>query len=122
MRSTHIAPSSDLPAWVVALACGLALASFVLLIIEMRRRERGGIVIAATGLIALLALLTAVLRPVRIDAHESVVGAKVVVLAYVSRSMALEDGARKRRDARDAAALAIAKANPGARIRVLGFG
>src|SRR5262245_6066177 len=107
MRSTHFAPSSDLPPWVVALACGLAIASFVLLPIEMRRRERGGVVMAATGFVALVALLAAVLRPVRIDAHESVVGAKIVVLADASRSIALKDGARTRRDVRDAAIAAL---------------
>src|SRR5207247_299797 len=90
--TTHLATSSDLPAWAVVLAIVLACASFVMLLVEMRRRERGGVVIAGTGLLALLALLTAILRPVRVSARESVVGARVVVLADTSRSMALDEG------------------------------
>ncbi len=89
MPTTRFAPTSDLPAWAVAIACALALASFMLLLVEMRRRERGGISIVATGIVAVGALLFAVLRPVKIAARESVVGARVVVLADASRSMAL---------------------------------
>jgi peroxiredoxin len=75
----------------------------------MRRREHGGVLIVATGLLSLVALLAAVLRPVKIDARESVVGARVIVLADTSRSMALKDGSAPRREARDRALADLAK-------------
>ena len=64
MPTTHLAPSADLPPWAGVLALALAVTSFGLLLVEMRRRERGGTTILATGVLALVALLAAVLRPV----------------------------------------------------------
>jgi uncharacterized membrane protein len=122
MPTTHLAPSADLPSWAGVLAVLLVVVSLGLLVVEMRRRERGGVAILASGLLALLALLAAVLRPVRIAARESVVGARVVVLADASRSMALKDGARTRREARDKALESLGKIAKDARLLVLGFG
>lgn len=123
MPTTRFAPTSDLPAWAVALACALALASFALLLVELRRRERGGALIVGTGLVAVGALLFAVLRPVRIAARESVVGARVVVLADASRSMALPgDHGGARLAQRDEAIAALQKNPRDARLLVLGFG
>src|SRR5580658_395471 len=104
MPTTRFAPTSDLPAWAVVLACAVALASFALLLVEMRRRERGGVLVVGTGIVAVGTLLLAVLRPVKIAARESVVGARVVVLADASRSMALPgDNGAARLAARDQA-------------------
>jgi uncharacterized membrane protein len=123
MPTTRLASSSDLPSWAVLLAIALTLGSFVLLMIEMRRRERGGAAIVVTGLVAVVALLVAVLRPVKIAARESVVGARVVVLADTSRSMALAgDGGKLRAEARDLAIAALGKSARDARVMVLGFG
>ncbi len=122
MPTTHLAPSADLPSWAGVLAVLLVLVSLGLLVVEMRRRERGGVAILASGMLALLALLAAVLRPVRIAARESVVGARVVVLADASRSMALKDGGRTRREARDKALESLGKLGKDARLLVLGFG
>jgi len=123
MLSTHLGPSADLPPWAVALACALAAASLVLLFVEMRRRERHGVVIAVSGLLAVTALVAATLRPARVSARESTVGARVVILADSSRSMALagDDGA-PRQSARDAAIARLKKQNPNVRFVVLGFG
>jgi uncharacterized membrane protein len=124
--ATRVGPSGDLDAWAVWLAIALAGASLVLLLLELRRRERGGGVIAITGLLTVLALLAAVLRPARISARESVVGARVVVLSDASRSMALaqegERGGAPRFLSRDRAIAALAKAHPDARLAVMGFG
>ncbi len=94
-----------------------------MLAFEMRRRERGGPWIAVTGLLAVAALLAAVLRPARVSARESTLGARVVVLADTSRSMALpgNDG-RPRRVARDEAIARLKSHANGARLVVLGFG
>src|ERR1700677_2508191 len=97
MLSTHLGPSGDLATWAVWLAVGLTLASFVMLLVEMRRRERGALAIALTGLLA------GVARPARVSARESVVGARVVVLADTSRSMALEQPGGRRWQTRDRA-------------------
>ena len=123
MPTTRFAPTSDLPNWAVVLAAVLALASLVLLLVEMRRRERGGAAIVASGVLAVAALLGAVLRPVKIAARESVVGARVVVLADASRSMALPgDDGEKRIARRDQILQALQARSREARLLVLGFG
>ncbi len=120
MPSTHLASSSDLPAWAVSIAALLSFLSLALLVLELRRRERGGIAIIATGLVAVSGLLLAVLRPVRIAARESLVGARVVVLADSSRSMALD--AKPRYEARDLAIRTLESGSKDARLAVFGFG
>ena len=126
MLSTHLGPSADLPHWAAIVALALATASLVLLVVELRRGERGGKVVAATGVLAVAALLAAVLRPAQVSARETTVGARVIVLADASRSMALEgDGGRPRFEARDAAIARLghgAGDGAGARLVVLGFG
>ena len=121
---TRLAVNGDLPFWAAVLACVLALASLaVLLVFELRRRERGGALIVATGVLAVAALLAAVARPVRIAARESVIGAKVIILSDVSRSMALpQNGKSPRSDVRDVAVGEVAKKSKEARLHVLGFG
>lgn len=119
----RLAVNGDLPLWAAVLACALAVASLgVLLLVELRRRERGGPLIVVTGVVAVAALLAAVARPVRIAARESVIGPKVVVLADVSRSMALTDGQKPRAETRDRAVTEIGKRAKDARIMTLGFG
>jgi uncharacterized membrane protein len=114
--STH----ADLPGWAVVVACVLAGVSFVLLLVEMRRRERGGAAVLVTGVVALGALLLSIARPVRVSASESVVGARVLVLGDVSRSMALADGSELRVAARDRAVDALSHAKD-VRFTVMGF-
>ncbi len=122
--NTRLAINGDLPAWAVFVACALAVASLaVLFFYELRRRERGGIVIVLTGTLAVAALLAAIARPIRIAARESVIGAKVVVLADMSRSMALpQRGSRLRSAVRDAALAELAKKAGETRLLVFGFG
>jgi uncharacterized membrane protein len=120
--ATHLVSSSDLPAWAVALAVVFSVTSSVILLLELRRRERGGVVIVATGILAVAGLLVAILRPVRIASRESLVGARVVVLADASRSMALEGVDGTRRDARDRAIERLLASAKDARFTVLGFG
>jgi len=126
MLSTHLGTSADLPPWGVAVAVALAVASLSLLLVEVRREGRGAIGVGVTGLLAVVALLAAVLRPARVAARETAVGARVVVLADTSRSMALPgDDGRPRSETRDAIIAGLTKrgADPdGARFVVLGFG
>lgn len=121
--NTRLAVNGDLPAWAVVLALALVAVSLgVLVVYELRKRERGGLAIVATGVLAVLALLAAVVRPVRIAARESVIGAKVVVLADASRSMALPQSGKTRRDVEARAVEDLAKKSKDARLLVLGFG
>jgi uncharacterized membrane protein len=122
MVSTHLGPSGDLAPWATWLALALAVSSLALLVLELRRRERAGAVIAATGLLAIVALLAAILRPARVSARESVIGARVVVLADASRSMALAQDDGPRWAVRDRAIAALARSAPNVRLSVLGFG
>jgi uncharacterized membrane protein len=123
MLSSHLGATPDLAAWAVVSTCVLALASLAMLLAEMRTRERGGIAVFSSGLLAVAALLGAVLRPARVTARESTVGARVVVLVDTSRSMALaDDGGRPRYEARDAAVRRLRAGAPGARFEILGFG
>ncbi len=122
MLATHLGPSGDLAPWAVWAAVALALASFAMLLVEMRQRHRGGVFIAVTGLLAVAGLLAAILRPARVTARESVVGARVVVLADTSRSMALSQSGEARWEARDRALEALARTASNARISVLSFG
>jgi uncharacterized membrane protein len=123
MNVIHLASSTDLAPWIIAVAVALAFLSLGLMLIELRRRERGGILILVSGVLAIGALLLAVLRPVRISAKESVVGARVIVLADTSRSMAIpQSGSDTRAHARDAAIAALERQAKDARLLVLGFG
>src|SRR5258708_38845692 len=109
MLSTPLGASADLPPWAVIAACVLAATSLVLLLVELRSRARASAPVVVSGLLAVAALLGAVLRPARVSARESPVGARVVVLADASRSMALAgDDGRPRRAARDEAIARLA--------------
>jgi hypothetical protein len=120
---TRVGFAQDLPAWAPPVAIALALASLVFLAIELRRSERSrrGLV-AALSALAQVALLLAVLRPVRVSSSESSVGPRIVVLADESRSLALRDGAGTRATLRDRALESLRAGAPQARITVLGFG
>src|ERR1700722_19461943 len=123
MLSTHLGASADLPPWAVIAACILAATSLVLLLVELRRSTRESVAVVVSGVLAVAALLAAVLRPARVSARESPVGARVVVLADASRSMALTgDDGKPRRAARDEAIARLAKSGQKARLVVLGFG
>lgn len=123
MMHTRLAVNGDLPAWAAILALVLAVVSLgFLAVIELRRRERGGALIVATGVLAVGALVLAVVRPVRIAARESVIGAKVVVLADGSRSMALVDANAKRFETRDRAIDQIKAKSKEARLSIMSFG
>ncbi len=123
MLSTRLGPSADLPAWAVAVALVLTLATVAMLVVEIRRSGPGAAAILSTGLLAVVAMLAAVLRPARVSARDSLVGPRVVVLADTSRSMALlGEAGRPRREVRDEAIDRLQRSSPTARVVVYGFG
>src|SRR5689334_22236357 len=114
--------SSDLSHPLSYVALALALASIVLLVFELERRRKAGIVVALTGLVATALLTLAVLRPASVFSRGSLVGPRVVVLADRSRSIDLPGDRGTRREALVRAVADIKRAAGKARLRVLGFG
>ena len=94
MSARSWALSDDLSTAAIVVALIALVVSLALLVFELTRRERGGVAIMATGVLATLLLGTAVLRPVRVDTRGSLVGPRVVVLVDQSRA-ALKEKAEK---------------------------
>lgn len=106
---------------VIAVGVLLAL-SIVLLLVELRRRERLGGAIAASGILGTLMLSFAVLRPVRVTTRGSMVGPRVVVLVDQSRRLLLDNQGRTRRQRALDAVKQLQRQFSDARLSVLGFG
>src|SRR5690606_10032255 len=78
----------------------LAAASLVLLVVELVRAPRRGAapLVAVTGVLALVALVAALLRPVSVSRSGSLVGPRLLVLVDASKSIDLpgDDGGTRR--------------------------
>jgi uncharacterized membrane protein len=92
------------------------------LLVEARRAGQGRAVLVATGVVAALVALAAVLRPARVLSRGSRVGPRVVVLVDQARRLRLPAEKGNRRAAALAAARKVAAAFDGARVDVRGFG
>jgi uncharacterized membrane protein len=117
--------SGDLSRPYVIAACALAAASFLLLVFELLRStrpRRASLAIAATGAVAAVALLAAVLRPISILSKGSLVGSKVVVLVDGSRSIDLPGLGGTRREAAARALAELGKRSSEVRLTMLRFG
>src|SRR5258706_663259 len=114
--------SSDLGRPLSYAALALALASLVLLSVELGRRRKAGLLVAATGLVATALLALAVLRPASVFSRGSLVGPRVVVLADRSRSIDLRADGGTRGETLVRAVADIKRASGRARLRILGFG
>lgn len=118
----QLALTDDLSTASIVAVVVVLVASLALLIVELGRRERYGAWIALSGVLALLLLGAAVLRPVRVATRGSVVGPRVVVLLDQSRRLLLPAGDGTRRDVARAAIGRISKHFVEARLQLLGFG
>ena len=134
--------SGDLARSYVIAAFVLAGISLLLLVLELRGGAPGWkgsagdgattagngsprvrrLLIAATGLLALVGLLCAVLRPVAVTSRGSLVGPRVVVLVDASRSIDLPGISGTRRQTIDVALAEIAKRSAEVRLAPLSFG
>lgn len=114
--------SEDLPRAATWVALGLGVIALLLLGVELRRRERWGIGIFLSGLLAVSLLLAAALRPVRVVSSGSVVGPRVIVLLDDSRRLELMDGDQSRRAAALQALGPLRQRYADARISLLAFG
>jgi uncharacterized membrane protein len=123
--NTSFALSGDLARPFVILACALAALSAGLLLLELwrsRRARPSSFRIGASGLLAVLGLLAAVLRPVGIVSKGSLVGPKVIVLADASRSIDLPGLEGTRRQMIDRALGELETRSGEVRYTVLAFG
>ena len=117
--------SGDLAHPFVILACALAALSAGLLLVELYRSRRArpsAFRIGASGLLAVLGLLAAVLRPVGIVSKGSLVGPRVIVLADASRSVDLPGLDGTRRQSIDRALAELTKRSGEVRYSLLAFG
>lgn len=122
-----IAPSADLgtPGMVFAVAFGVI--TILLLLFELKKTRSTGktpFFVSLTGIVATLALVGAVLRPVTIEAAGLSVGPRVVVLVDGSRSMLLPEGesSADRRSVRDAVTTELAGRGGDVRYGFFSFG
>lgn len=122
MRATDWALSDDLGRPVVVVVLALALFALVLLVVEIRSRQRGGWLVVVTGLVGLTLLVAAIMRPARVAVQGTLVGPKIVVLLDQSRRMLIRAGSSTRRQRALDAVKAIQKHFSGSRVTVLGFG
>lgn len=123
MTSQSWAFAEDVGAGWVAVGGALLLVAFGLLLGELRRRERGGVAILATGLLALVALAGAALRPVTVQERGIEVGPRVVVLVDGSRRLELPgDGGGTRRATAERVVTRLRERLAGARLSLLEFG
>lgn len=121
MRPQALAFSDDIAG--AALVVTLALLGFSLLMLffELRQRERGGVLILLSGLLASAMCALAVLRPVIVEAKTNTVGPRVAVLIDQSRRMALPAGEQTRQQRALQAARALGAHYREARLTALGF-
>jgi uncharacterized membrane protein len=114
--------SEDMPLFGAVFVGILVALTLVLLALELRRRERGGMLIFLTGALSAALLALAVLRPVEVATRGTVIGARVVVLVDQSRRLLLPDGDATRRQRATEALERLREHFAGARLEVLGFG
>ncbi|HEX4335991.1 MAG TPA: glutamine amidotransferase [Polyangiaceae bacterium] len=100
----------------------LGAVAIVLLITELRFRERGGFLVLLSGVVSVVLFSLAVLRPVRIATKSARVGPRVVVLVDQSRRLLIPAGDTTRRKRALAAVKELEKHFHDARLSVMGFG
>jgi uncharacterized membrane protein len=100
----------------------VVLAWTVWLVVELRKRPKGALIVLVTGLVAAAFVSLAVLRPARVRSRGSTLGPRVVVLVDQSRRMQLAAGKGTRAEVAHDAARRLSELWSDARISVFGFG
>ena len=122
MREQTWSLSEDLSTPVLAVALASLLLWLVFLVIELKSRDRFGVAIALSGLVAAVFLGATLLRPAHVTQKGSVVGSKVTVLIDASRRLSLPDGKLTRRQRAEQAVEAIEHHFEHARLDLSAFG
>lgn len=121
--TSSFAASGDLSTSYQIAAGALVLLSLILLAVELRRSRSARVSVFVSGVVAALALLCAVLRPVAIQGKGTFVGPRVVVLVDGSRSIDLPVSSGKtRRDEAIRALEELEKRGAEVRFSSLAFG
>lgn len=122
MTSTW-ALTDDLSKGIVALTILLFAVSVLFLAVEMRRKERATPWVLVSGMLAGLALVLAVLRPVSVSAKTSQMGPRIVVLVDQSRRLLLaaDDPQQARSEVAAQAVKGLKEHYGNARLSVMGF-
>jgi uncharacterized membrane protein len=122
MTTTTWAITDDIQAWVVGVTAALIVLALLLLGHELGSRRQRGWLVFTTGVLAVLAVGLATLRPVVVKAQANLVGPRIVVLVDESRRMKLPEGDATRLDRASEAVRRITEHFESARSSVLGFG
>ncbi len=123
--TSELAISADLPTSVILLATAVSLVGLALLALEVVRARvhRGrALLVALSGVLAVLALYGAIVRPTRVDIDGTRVGPLVAVVADGSRSMDLPLGGATRAEAQARAVRDLEKRKNEARFSYFSFG
>lgn len=113
--------TDDVATWVVIATFVLLLGALALLVHELTSRQRRRWLIFSSGMLAALSVSFAVLRPVVVEAHASLVGPRVVVLVDRSRRLRLPVGGETRADRAKKALAAVTERFADSRLGVFGF-
>jgi uncharacterized membrane protein len=119
--SSRFSLTEDLGVATLSVGAIVLLAFALLLLFELRARGGGARVVALSGVLACALLGLALVRPARIKAEVSVVGARVLVLVDRSRRLLLPDAGSTREARAREAARAVRHGMAEARVGVLGF-
>ena len=109
---------SPVVALVLAAVVGLWLSGVFVEVRQSERRARG---VLATAVVAAVVLLGALLRPLRVSAHQGRVGPRVVILVDQARRMRLPAEKGDRRSVALSAARALVRRWSSAKVDVYGF-
>jgi len=121
MTLAALALAEGVPQLTLFVLLGLALCSLGFLVFELRKREGAAVWVLLSGVLSLLLVAAAVLRPARVNTRGVSVGAKVVVLVDQSRRLLLPSDGKTRRELALHAAEAVGKHFSGARVAMRGF-
>jgi uncharacterized membrane protein len=122
MTLASLALAEGVPKGTAIAVLVFAVLSLVMLGFELRRREGAAGWVLVSGVLALVLVAGAILRPARVATRGVRVGAKVVVLVDESRRLLLPSDGRSRRELALEAAGAVTKHFAAARVSVFGFG
>ncbi len=122
MSVAGISITEDLGGGAVLGVAALAAVALVLLVFELRSRDRGGLLVVATGFVGVALFAGAVLRPAKVSVRGTTVGPRVVVLVDESRRLLIPTSDGTRRSRALAAIKRLAAHFKDARLSILGFG
>jgi uncharacterized membrane protein len=122
MNPESVSIAEGLSTWAAVIAVVVVLGWLGYLLFEVRKAGTGRGLVIATGVLAALVALGAVLRPARVLSRGSRVGPRVVVLVDQSRRLRLPGDRGERREVALAAAKKAAASFEGARVDARGFG